>query len=219
VAIGSPGGLAFAGSSTFGIISGVNRDLEVSRGRRMTLLQTDAAINPGNSGGPLVNMRGQVIGINTLKLASSILSPFMSSISYEGMGFAIPISLAVERFNEIIANPNEGEIIREPEVREYSEADVSEVSFGISGRSVDPSEAEHFDVPLGFIVMGVVPGGASGRAGIEVQDIIIALDGETVESFEELVALKVNYQPGDEAVVTVYRDGEILDLTIEFDAR
>ena len=219
IAIGSPGGLEFAGSSTFGIVSGTDRDVRVSRGRNMTLLQHDAAINPGNSGGPLVNMSGQVIGINTLKLASS-LGFMASSINYEGMGFAIPITLAVETFNDIIANP--GEIIRlpqTPQVRQYDERDTSGVSFGISGRTVTAAEAEAYDVPRGFSVLDVSPGGASDRAGIKFQDIIIALDGETVESFEELIELKHNYQPGDEAVVTVYRDGEILELTIAFDAR
>ena len=210
VAIGSPGGVEFAGSSTFGIISGTDRDIEVSRGRNMTLLQTDAAINPGNSGGPLVNMRGQVIGINTLKLASNLFT----STLYEGMGFAIPITLAVDTFNEILANP--GDIIRH---RAYSEADNSSVSFGISGRTVDEAEIELYDVPAGVVVDNVTPNGACGRAGIISGDIIIALDGERVEDFEKLVELKHNYKPDDEAVVTVYRYGEELEFKITFDER
>jgi len=210
VAIGSPGGIEFAGSSTFGIISGVNRDIEVSRGRNMMLLQTDASINPGNSGGPLVNMRGQVIGINTLKLASN----FFTNTLYEGMGFSIPITLAVDKFNEILANP--GEIIRH---RSYSAADNSEVSFGISGMTVPEEAVEEFNVPRGVIVDNVTPSGSCGRAGIISGDIIIAIDGKTVETFEDLVELKPDYNPGDEAVIRVYRDGEELDFTIMFDAR
>ena len=219
VAIGSPGGLDFAGSSTFGIISGINRDIQVSRGRNMTLLQHDAAINPGNSGGPLVNMRGEVIGVNTLKLASSSMSLF-GGINYEGMGFAIPITVAVERFNDIIANP--GEVNRLPEEtipRIYDERDTSEVSFGIAGGTVSAELMEMFDLPQGFWISAIVPDGAADRAGIMVHDVIIALDGVTVESFEDVIELKPNYAPGDEAVVTVYRDGEILDLPLIFDAR
>jgi len=210
VAIGSPGGIEFAGSSTFGIISGVNREIEVSRGRSMTLLQTDASINPGNSGGPLVNMRGQVIGINTLKLAAN----FLTNNIYEGMGFAIPITFAAGRFNDILANP--GEINWH---REYSIADLSTVSFGISGRTVSEAASYNYNVPRGVEVFHVTPDGTCGRAGVLDGDIIIALDGERIESFERLVMLKHDYSPGDEAVLTVYRDGEELNFNIIFDAR
>ena len=211
VAIGSPGGVEFAGSSTFGIISGVGREIEVSRGRRMTLLQTDAAINPGNSGGPLVNMRGQVIGINTLKLASNIFAGTL----YEGMGFAIPITLAADRFNDILANPGDFT----GTARRYSPYDQSEVSFGIGGSTVSAQWAELVGVPRGVLIGSITPDGTVGRTGVEVGDIIIALDGERVQTFEELVELKHDYSPGDEAVLRVYRDGRELDFTIRFDAR
>lgn len=211
VAIGSPGGVEFAGSSTFGIISAINRNIEVSTGRKMTLLQTDAAINPGNSGGPLVNMQGQVIGINTLKLASTF------STNYEGMGFAIPIKSAVDTFNNIIANP--GITAAEYIPGAYNENDKSSVSFGISGGTITESEAALYEIPQGVLVSEVNPVGACGKAGIQAYDIITALDGETVKSMDELVELKNKYKAGDKAVVTVDRNGEKLDFTITFDAR
>jgi S1-C subfamily serine protease len=158
-------------------------------------------------------MRGQVIGINTLKLASNYFTGI-----YEGMGFAIPITSAVDRFNQILANP--GDIIRaEESISRYSEADKSEVSFGISGRTVEEFEVEYYDVPYGVLVDTVNADGSCGRAGILTGDIIIALDGKKVETFEKLVELKHDYNPGDEAVVRVYRDGEELDFKIIFDER
>ena len=218
VAIGSPGGAEFAGSSTFGIISAVNRDVEVSQGKKMNLVQTDAAINPGNSGGPLVNMKGQVIGINTLKLASTI------SASYEGMGFAIPITSAVAKFNDIIANPSSFSVKAQESDNEYvagsyNANDTSSVSFGINGGTVSKEMADFYDVPQGVVISGVKPDGACGKAGIKTDDIITALDGKTVTTMDELVELKNNYKPGDKAAVKVFRDGETLDITITFDAK
>lgn len=203
VAIGSPGGVEFANSNTFGIVSSANREVEVSEGKKMTLIQTDAAINPGNSGGPLVNTKGQVIGINTMKLSSNL---------YEGMGFSIPISIAAPTFNDIIANP--GKINRAEGSSGNTIVDTSNVSFGITGATVTADEATQKNIPQGFKIATIDPDGACANTGLQSSDIITALDGRAVKSFDDLANLKKNYKPGDKAFVTVYRNGDELDFEI-----
>ncbi|MCL2096449.1 MAG: trypsin-like peptidase domain-containing protein, partial [Oscillospiraceae bacterium] len=200
VAIGTPAGIEFAWTATKGMVSSVSRVVDVNGQRTMTVIQTDASINPGNSGGPLINMRGQVIGINSMKLAST---------QYEGMGFAIPINIAIPAFNEIIANP--GEIIESP----YGGAeDLSEVSFGLSGRTVDPDRAEYYNIPTGWQISGISEDGPSYSSGLQLSDIIIALDGETVSSTEDMYELKLKYRPGDTVTVTIYRNGDVYDFEV-----
>ena len=208
VAIGNPGGIEFIGSSTLGIISAVNRTVDITETRQMSVIQTDASINPGNSGGPLVNMKGQVIGINTLKLSSSL---------YEGMGFAIPINSAIPTLNEIIANP--GTINRESGSARDTLIDTSSVSFGINGSTVTPEESAAKNIPQGFKISSIVPGGACDGSGLQNSDIITALDGEIVTSFDDLTVLKNRYDPGDTVIVTVYRNGDEIDFEITLQAK
>lgn len=178
VAIGNPLGQELAGSVTVGVISAVNRNLDV-QGKSLTLLQTDAAINPGNSGGALVNCYGEVVGINTVKL---------SSTSIEGIGFAIPISEAKPVIDELIKS---GKVTGRPLI-------------GIGGS----------DAPYGVIVESVNPGSAAETAGVQKGDLIIKFDGETVKSVDEINKLKERHKAGDAVKMTIYRDGELLEVDL-----
>lgn len=200
VAIGTPAGMEFGWTATKGIVSAVARDVDVSTRKTMTVIQTDASINPGNSGGPLINMKGQVIGINSMKLASS---------QYEGMGFAIPINLAIPVLNNIIANP--GVITEDP-----GSTDTSSVSFGIQGNTVYD---EITGAPQGWKISIINEGGPCDNSGLQLSDIIIALDGTEVTTTEDLYELKMNYKPGDKVTVTILRNGDIYDFVITLTAR
>lgn len=178
VAIGNPMGQELAGSVTVGVISAVNRNLNV-QGRNFNLLQTDAAINPGNSGGALVNCYGEVIGINTVKV---------SSTSVEGIGFAIPIDDAKPIVDELI---NNGQVTGRPLI-------------GITGS----------DAPYGVVVETVDPDSAADNAGIKKGDLIIKFDGEVVTSVNKINELKSKHKAGDSVKVTIYRDGELNDVTL-----
>ena len=193
VAIGNPGGLEYMGSVTAGIISGVDRTLELSNGYDFKLIQTDAAINPGNSGGALVNSQGQVIGVNTVKIAST---------DVEGIGFAIPINEANEiadslrNYNYVKDRPYLGVMIDQTFTEEY---------------------AERLGVPFGLLVYEVQPLTAAYKAGIHNSDIILKFDGQRVMTFKELEEEKNKHKPGDEVVIEVYRDGETLSIKVILD--
>ncbi len=193
VAIGNPGGLEYMGSVTAGIISGIDRTLELRNGYDFKLIQTDAAINPGNSGGALVNSQGHVIGVNTVKIAS---------MDVEGIGFAIPINKVNEIADSLInykyvkGRPYLGVMIDQSFTEEY---------------------AQRLGVPYGLLVYEVQPLTAAYKAGIHNADIITKFDGESITSFKQLEELKNMRKPGDEVVIEVYRDGETLSLTVILD--
>lgn len=188
VAIGSPMGTDYAGSVTAGIISGLNRKVNLGD-KTMTLIQTDAAINPGNSGGALVNSAGQVIGINSLKLAES---------NVEGMGFAIPINEAKPIVEELIKN---GKIARP--------------FLGISGIAISKSDAQRYKVPQGIYVQEVVPMSGADRAGISRGDIITKADGKAVTTFDDLSSIIKGHKIGDVLKVEVYnRDNKTVTLSV-----
>jgi serine protease Do len=169
----------------------------------MTVIQTDASINHGNSGGPLINMKGQVVGINSMKLASS---------EYEGMGFAIPINSAIDVLNDIIANP--GDFERMPGSESAEDKDKSEVTFGLKGGTVDADISEYLGIPQGWKIDSITIGGPCDGSGLQPSDIIVALDGSPVESTQDMYDLKMNYKPGDRVTVTIYRNGDIYDFEI-----
>ncbi|HWP80797.1 MAG TPA: trypsin-like peptidase domain-containing protein [Candidatus Acidoferrum sp.] len=191
VAIGSPLGLEFEGSSTQGIISATSRTIEVD-GRTMELIQTDAAINPGNSGGALVNGNGEVIGINSVKIVSS---------DTEGLGFAIPTNLALPIAEQLIDN---GYVTGRP-------------SIGITVEDISAMEAQFYRVPQGPLVQLVDPSSGAAKAGIQAGDIITAIDGKTVTSYAELESAKQTYEPGDTVTISVYRNGSTLDFKVTLD--
>ena len=190
-AIGNPLGLEFERSMSQGIISGLNRSIEVSdgsSGKTTTmegLMQTDATINSGNSGGPLFNSKGQVIGINTAKASSG-----------EGMGFAIPINVAKPIVEQIKASGNYE--------RPY---------IGISGISLQEQQQyssdaliEQFGTDKGIYVASVSPNGGAAAAGLQQGDIITEVNGVEVGTMNKLNQELVQYAIGDSVTLTVMRD-------------
>ncbi len=211
IAIGCPAGIQFRGTVTDGIISAINRNVELSDSstsgkKTMTLLQTNATINKGNSGGPLINSKGQVIGINTLKLTSE----------YEGIGFAIPINGAVPIISQLIEY---GKVTERPENDFVSGEGV----IGISGSNISASESEYYDIPQGVLVVQINKDGSAAKAGLRRGDIITAYNGTPVKTITELNTLKAANKAGDEVTITVYRDSDedlsnkTFDLTFKLD--
>lgn len=206
VAIGTPAGIEFAGTVTDGIISAINRDVEITNERgtvvkTMTLMQTNAAINPGNSGGPLINDKGEVIGINTLKLTST----------YEGIGFSIPINSAVKIFNQLISYGK---------VSEYDNSFVTgNGAIGITQYAeVSKQEAQYYGIPEGIIIIQIQNTSSAMSAGLRRGDIIIGFCGDKVTTVDELNRLKSKYRAGDEVTLRIYRDGEgERDITFRLD--
>lgn len=188
IAIGNPLGLEFSGSVTSGIISALNREVTIED-KEFTLIQTDAAINPGNSGGPLVNSYGQVIGITSAKISTSYA---------EGMGFAIPINSAVDIVDELIKN---GYVTGRPLI-------------GLSGEDIDEMMSKFYNIPQGVYVRIVNSDSPAEKAGIRVGDLIIGANGKEITSMDELNKIKEEFKPGDTIKLTVYRDGQKLDLSL-----
>jgi len=189
VAVGSPEG--FQGSVTSGIISALNRNVYITNSAPLLdVIQTDAAINPGNSGGPLCNSLGQVVGINT--------AIYSQSGGYDGLGFAIPIDSANPVIEQLIATGS-----------------VTHPWLGISGSTLDPDTASSYNLPIdsGAIVNNVVAGTPADEAGLEVGDIIVALDGTTIESMDQLVLEIRKHAVGDTLTVTYYRNDEKRETT------
>lgn len=183
VAIGNA--LGYGQSITVGYISATDRQVSVSSGKSsnsMTLLQTDAAINPGNSGGALLNMRGEVIGINSVKYADT---------SVEGMGYAIPISSATPIINELM---------------NYQKLSEDEKGYlGITGMDIT-EENNLYNMPTGVYVSEVAKSGAADKGGMQKGDIIIAINGNAVTNMEAVRQKVNNTKVGTEITVTVKRN-------------
>lgn len=189
VAIGNPSGLTLAGSVTQGIISAIDRDIDVCNGP-MSLIQTDAAINPGNSGGALINSHGEVIGINSAKIAQA---------GYEGIGFSIPISFA----KPIISNIMENGYVK------------GRVRFGMKCSMLDSATAKSENLPLGIYVLYVDPKSEAAAAGMREDDIITAINGINITSTTTMIAERDRYKPGDKVKLTVYRRSAYSSLIVE----
>lgn len=179
VAIGNPSGLKLAGSVTQGIISALNRNVDVGNGP-MNLIQTDAAINPGNSGGALVNMYGQVVGINSAKIAQQ---------GYEGIGFSIPINAAKPIVDSIL---------------QYGYV-KGRVKFGFSCRAIDQMTAKLNNIPVGIYIDAVETDGPAAKCGLKPDDIILKVDGASVNTAEELIVARDKHKPGEKVTLTVFR--------------
>lgn len=172
VALGNPQGIYFRNSFTKGIISAVDRRLDSD----VSYIQIDAAINPGNSGGPLCNMDGQIIGINTSKLIKE---------NYEGIAFAVPsdeVSMAVN------------DIIRYGEVRRR-------LTLGIYGYRITEKDSETENIPAGVLIDSIIPGGPADKSPVKSGDVITGIDGETVDSVEDIK--RILYRKNDGDVVKV----------------
>lgn len=181
VAIGNPAGLEFMGSVTAGIISGLNRSVEIDEGAAMRLIQTDAAINPGNSGGALVNYNGEVIGMNSSKIAGS---------SYEGIGFSIPVNTFREIAESLI---NNGYVKGRPQI----------------GVSIDTrynkEVAESNKAPVGALVSAVTPLSSAYNAGIKTGDVLTKVNGVAIDSYNALEEQKNKYKPGEVIEIEIFR--------------
>lgn len=215
VAIGCPAGIEFIGTVTDGIVSAINRNVEITDNygtvqKTMTLIQTNATINQGNSGGPLINTRGQVIGINTLKLNSS---------SYEGIGFSIPMNGAMPVIKQLIEH---GKVIE----RTQDDFAYGKGVIGITGSAISEDEAEYYNIPLGVLVVQIDKNSSASKAGLRRGDIITHYNGKKVSSVEEINEAKGSGRAGEEVTVTVYRDsesgsdeGDTFDITFTLDAQ
>ena len=191
IAIGNA--LGYGQSLTVGYVSAKNRDITIDN-NTLTVIQTDAAINGGNSGGALINMNGEVIGINVAKSSSSATD---SSASVEGMGYAIPISQAKEVIEEL----------SNKETR-YPVAEEDKGYMGIKVVTSDSSTAEYYDIPEGAYIRDITKGGPAEKAGLASGDVIIAVDGDDVATSEELVEILDTYAAGETVTLTVMmRDG------------
>lgn len=185
MAVGNPLGMEY--SVTSGIISALNREVE-SEGTTYTAIQTDAAINTGNSGGALVNKKGEVIGINTLKLAGT---------GIEGIGFAIPISSTTSVINQLI----EYQTVKRPYI-------------GILGSSVDSTVAKKYNIPEGIYVESIEKDSPAEKAELKVGDIITKIEDKAVTSVNELNKIKYTYNIGDSVKLSVRRDNQDIEITI-----
>jgi serine protease Do len=185
VAIGNA--LGYGQSVTSGVISALDREVTTEKGETGHFIQTDAAINPGNSGGALLNMRGEVIGINSNKLGGTTV---------EGMGYAIPINTA---------RPIIEQLIDRKELEELPEDQQS--YFGVSGVTVKSGLTTNNGVPIpvGVYVRSVVQGSPAEIAGIQANDIITEFEGNSIISVEELTKCLASYPSGSEVSVTYKR--------------
>lgn len=191
LAIGNPGGERFARSLTMGVISGLNRLVETSEGSQFKLIQTDAAINPGNSGGPLVNSRGEVIGINSVKIADA---------NFEGMGFAIPVNTVRRVIDDLMKY---GMVIR-PALQVVIWGELSQ----------ELAAYNKLDIDYGVVIIPQA-GGVAEAAGLKQYDIVIALDGQKVSSAAELQEIVFDKAVGDNLAVTVMRGNSRLVYQIK----
>ena len=186
-AIGNPLGVELRGTLTDGIISAINRDVQVD-GRVMTLLQTTAALNNGNSGGPLINEYGQVVGINTLKMSGNGSE---MEATVEGLGFAVPISDACFVVNDIIANGR---------FRGVPVLGVMVIESTDNGGQVS--------------IYTVSEGGGAEEAGLLPGDVLLRADGQTLHSIHDLMAVRRTHLVGDTMTLTVLRDGQTFDADV-----
>ena len=199
IAIGNA--LGYGQSVTNGIVSALNREITLENGATGTFIQTNAAINPGNSGGALLNMNGEVIGINSNKIGGTTVE----GMGVEGMGYAIPITSA----SPIIAD------LMERQTRtKVAEDEVGYI--GISLQEVTSQISQMYNMPEGIYVVSVEEGSAAANAGIMKGDIITKFDGSSISSYSDLQKMLQYYAAGDSATITVQRpqNGEYVSIEL-----
>jgi serine protease Do len=190
IAIGNPGGMDFMGSVSMGIISGLDRTLQLENSNtEINLIQTDAAINPGNSGGALVDIEGKLIGINSAKMASA---------SFEGMGFAIPVNDAVQIIDRIIKNIDAPKPYLGVEISTY----------------YDASTLQMMGYPAGVVVSSVTKGSPADAAGIIRSDIITHINDVAVTNYNQFNSEKAKYSPNETIKLKIYRRGQTYQVSI-----
>jgi serine protease Do len=195
VAIGNPLGNEFARTVTVGVISALNREITLYGSElSLELIQTDAAINPGNSGGALVNSQGQVVGINSSKIARA---------DVEGMGFAIPMNDVRPIIKQLIEN---GKVIRP--------------FLGVYGlETITEKLSKWYDLPVGVYIGGIFRGGPADRAGMQTDDVIVELAGKKITSYNDLKKELAKFKVGDEIKVVVNRKGKKIELSAVLDEK
>lgn len=194
IAIGNA--LGYGQSVTVGYVSALDREVRAQDEVSRNLLQTDAAINPGNSGGALLNMRGEVIGINAAKY---------SSTEVEGMGYAIPVSKVQDIINELMNRKTRVEV--ETSKQGY---------LGIQGTNIDESAASMYGMPKGVYVYKIVENGAAAGSDLREKDIITKFDGQTIRSMADLQEMLTYYEGGSTVDLTVrsLENGEYVERTV-----
>ena len=202
IAVGSPLGSEYASTVTQGIVSAPARTIETSSGNQQTVVQTDAAINPGNSGGALVNSAGQVIGINSMKLAQS-----SDGTSVEGMGFAIPSNEVVTIVNELV---KKGKITR-PQLGVRVVA-LNGIPEAYRSRLKIKSSLKN-----GIYVASINKNSSASRAGMKSGDVITAVDGKKVDDVSSLHSILYSHKVGDTVNVTVNRNGRNISLKVKLE--
>ena len=185
-AIGDPLGVKYRGTYTDGIVSAINRDVDMD-GRTMTLIQTNAALNSGNSGGPLINCYGQVIGINTMKIGA-----FTDSAGVEGIGFAIPSITVKDIVDQLLT---QGYVSGRP-------------TLGIEGEALSSFYQHYYQMPAGLYITHVEPGSDAYNKGIQDGDMLLSVDGRRITGMEELKAILFDREVGDTVEAIIYRSGE-----------
>ncbi len=196
IAIGSPLG-NYRGSVTVGVVSGLNRSVEGAT--QEGLIQTDAAINHGNSGGPLINLLGQIIGINTL-----VVRDTTSGDVAEGLGFSIPSETVKDVSQQLIAKGK-----------------VDYPFIGISYDAITPQMAGEYNLPsrYGLLVGQVTPGSPAAQAGLRPNDIVLSLDGKKIDENNPLRTILFKYKVGDKVKLEIMRSGQTTTVDITLVAR
>lgn len=188
IAIGTPLSTELSSTVTKGIISATSRSVAVESGVTMNLIQTDAAINAGNSGGPLVNTKGEVVGINSSKISGEAV---------EGIGFSIPINDIKDKI-ESLSKPI--------------------LNLGISVRTIDEALSKQLNMEQGLYVVEVTEFSSAEKAGLKAGDIIVKADGNRITTFDEFKAVKNGKEEGDEISLEVIRNGESKTINVKLTA-
>ena len=188
IAIGTPLSTELSSTVTKGIISATSRSVAVESGVTMNLIQTDAAINAGNSGGPLVNTKGEVVGINSSKISGEAV---------EGIGFSIPINDIKDKI-ESLSKPI--------------------LNLGISVRTIDEALSKQLNMEQGLYVVEVTEFSSAEKAGLKAGDIIVKADGNRITTFDEFKAVKNGKEEGDEKSLEVIRNGESKTINVKLTA-
>lgn len=194
IAIGNA--LGYGQSVTVGYVSALDREVTTEDGTTRNLLQTDAAINPGNSGGALLNMQGEVVGINSAKY---------SSTEVEGMGYAIPISKVEDIIDDLMTRKTRVQV-----------DEANQGYLGIQGTDIDSNAATLYGMPQGIFVYKIMEDGAAASSTLQEKDIITEFDGQSVRSMTELKDMLTYYAGGDTVDLTVQRleNGQYVEHTV-----
>ena len=196
VAIGNPLG-ELTSTMTVGYVSAKDREIE-TEGTRINMIQTDAAINSGNSGGPLLNMKGEVVGITTAKYSGTS----SSGATIEGISFAVPMDDVWKKITDL---------------RDFGY--ITGAALGVMVHDVDQQTAIYYGLPMGAYVTEVNAGTAAEQAGVKARDIIVAIGDDAVTSLNELTRVLEKYSGGENTTITVWRSGREVTLDITLDAR